>query len=739
VIDALQNETEFTYDDGNRLLSVQYPGGSTASFTYDYRGRRETVTDQNGKTTRYVYDDADRLTSVTDAESHVTKYAYDTESNPLSVTDANNRATSFEYDAYGRVMKTIYPSTLSESYAYDAIGNLASRTDRKGQTIEYVYDALDRLKQKKYPDTTHVDLIYDLLGRLKQVNDSTGTYGFAYDNLGRTTSATTEYSFLPGNPFTNTYAYDSASKRIGFTAPDGSQTAYSYDTLNQLSTLTNSWAGTFGFQHDELGRRTKLTRPNGISTGYSYNNLSHLLSVLHKAGETTVDGTSYVVDPTGNRTSKTDLPTGATSNYAYDKIYQLLNVQQGGNKTEEYTHDTVGNILSALNLGTQTYNTSNQLTSTSIGSYTYDNNGNTLTDANSRSYTWDYDNRLSQAVVPGTGTVTFKYDPFGRRIQKSSPNGTTNYVYDGSDITAEYGETGILKAKYAQGPGIDQPLAQFRSNTLGFYHADGLGSITSLTDSNGAILNTYAYDAFGNQTSTTESVGNPFRYTAREFDTETGLYYYRARYYDPQARRFISEDPIGLNGGINLYAYVGNNPLYLRDPLGLDPYAGYANGYANPSNDINAFKERAIQGAGSNAFPFNSPGSLAKALKEAHDITRLDLHGHGTIDAFFTGDPMLRIYPDHFYRLAKMIADGRIDVEKGASIHLFACHQDYNAKEFSKFLADLGRGDITVTGASGSVYPNKNETKAFVSGGMFITYKNGVPIVSAKSLSYSGK
>ncbi len=115
-----------------------------------------------------------------------------------------------------------FPSSLAEAYDYDAIGNLTSKTDRKGQTINYVDDALDRLTQKTYPDSTSVEYVYDLVGKIQQVNDPTGAYGFAYDNMGRLIGTTTSYSFLPSQTFSNTYTYDAASNRTGFTAPDGS-------------------------------------------------------------------------------------------------------------------------------------------------------------------------------------------------------------------------------------------------------------------------------------------------------------------------------------------------------------------------------------------------------------------------------------------------------------------------------------------------------------------------------------
>ena len=115
----------------------------------------------------------------------------------------------------------------------------------------------------------------------------------------------------------------------------------------------------------------------------------------------------------------------------YDPLYELTQVTQGSSTTESYSYDPVGNRLSAVGVPLYKYNSSNELTSNSSGSYTYDANGNTLTDASGKIYTWDFENRMTQAVVPGTGTVAFKYDPFGRRIQKSGPLGTTNYLYDG--------------------------------------------------------------------------------------------------------------------------------------------------------------------------------------------------------------------------------------------------------------------------------------------------------------------
>ncbi len=223
------------------------------------------------------------------------------------------------------------------------------------------------------------------------------------------------------------------------------------------------------------------------------------------------------------------------------------------------------------------YNSSNELTSTPAVSYTYDKNGNMLTKALSggtTQYAWDFENRLSSVVLPGTGgTVAFKYDPFGRRIQKAFTQGstttTTNYVYDGANSVEEVDQNAAVLARYTQGAGIDEPLAQVRSGMTSYYEQDGLGSVTSLSNSTGSLANTYVYDSFGNLTASTGSIANPFQYTGRDYDPETGLRYYRARYYSADTGRFLNEDPLGFGGGADFYSYVSNSPASFTDPLGL--------------------------------------------------------------------------------------------------------------------------------------------------------------------------
>jgi len=465
----------------------------------------------------------------------------------------------------------------TETYSYDAVGNLTRKTDRKNQLLTYTYDQLNRLSQKQYPDNSTVNYTYDNDSRLTQVTDPTGTYSFTFDNMGRLTGTTTSYAFLTSRTFTTAYSYDAASNRVGFTDPESGSTAYVYDTLNRLQTLTlpaSFGAGppSFGFGYDALSRRTSLTRPNAVNTTYGYDNLLRLLNVTHAKSGTTIDGATYTLDNAGNRTAKTDQRTAVATSYGYDSIYQLLSATQGATTTESYTYDPVGNRTASLGVASYTNNSSNELTATSNASYGYDLNGNAVTKNDSTgitTYAWDFENRLTSVTLPGSGgTVSFKYDPFGRRIYKSSASGTSIFTYDADNLIEETNASGAVVARDSQSLNTDEPLAMLRGGATSYYHADGLGSVSSLSNTSGALAQTYTYDSFGKLTSSSGSLTNPFQYTARESESETGLYYYRARYYAPELGRFLTEDSARWAENGNFYAYAKNRPSYFRDPSG---------------------------------------------------------------------------------------------------------------------------------------------------------------------------
>jgi RHS repeat-associated protein len=303
----------------------------------------------------------------------------------------------------------------------------------------------------------------------------------------------------------------------------------------------------------------------------------------------------------------------------------------------------VGNRLSSL-IGQYSVNSGNELTAAAANSYTYDSNGNMLTKTsgtNTTTYAWDFENRLSSVTLPNNGgTVSFRYDPFGRRIQKTlANNAAKNYLYDGSNIIAELNASGSVIASYTQGAGIDEPLAMRRGGYIGYYHADGLGSITSLTNPNAQTIATYTYDSFGNTTAT-EGIFNPYRYTGREQDPETGLYYYRARYYDPSIGRFLSEDPVRFWGGIDFYKYVDNSPTNATDPSGKFVYYGnwcgpdWTGGRLeeyNPSHDHNIWGVN-VMGQTYQTPYYSNPIDRLDAACQTHDICYYNCRANNPCD-----------------------------------------------------------------------------------------------------------
>jgi len=180
-------------------------------------------------------------------------------------------------------------------------------------------------------------------------------------------------------------------------------------------------------------------------------------------------------------------------------------------------------------------------------------------------YTWTAENQLTKVEKNGVEQARFAYDPLGRRVEKVAGGVTTSYTYDDEDILREL--RGTTTRKYVHGPEIDEALAVDEGSSLSYLHADGLGSIDSMTNDSGATTLARRYDAWGNLESGASEAG--YAFTGREWDPETRLYYYRARYYDPRTGRFVSEDPVRLHGGNNFYVFVAGNPVLRTDPSGL--------------------------------------------------------------------------------------------------------------------------------------------------------------------------
>jgi RHS repeat-associated protein len=323
---------------------------------------------------------------------------------------------------------------------------------------------------------------------------------------------------------------------------------------------------------------------------------------------------TYAYDAGGNRTAVTD--RSGSHAYQYDELNRLTGAKHENAPAESYAYDAAGNRESSATDPAYRYDAAGRLVAAEGAIFAYDKNGNLTsktTAGGKATYTWDIENRLVRVDLPDGGTVAYRYDPFGRRIEKNVNGTVTAYLYDGNAILMEMDASGQTTARYTHGPGIDWPLLVEREGQTFFYHADALGSVTGLTDASGNVSKSYAYDSWGRPQGLEGSAPvNPFLFAGREYDAETGLYYLRARYYDPGVGRFLSADPLdlpamlvagqspsheeallppaaaaALRGGtlgqisalraaaqrtpqtLNAYAYAVNNPIRLSDPAGL--------------------------------------------------------------------------------------------------------------------------------------------------------------------------
>lgn len=605
--------SEFEYDDHGDLAKTKDPLGRTTGYTYDPYGRIEAVVDATGGTTRYSYALTSDLIGLTDARGQTTSFEYDAfnrlskttypgggfETNTYDAaarlqthTDRRGIVSTFSYDAAGRLIgKSYSDGTPAVSYGYGTVGRLVSATNG-ADTLTWTYDLAGQVvSEQSARAATTVGYLYDDGGNRTALSlNGSAFLSYAYDDASRLLSLS-----RGSNSFV--FGYDAVNRRISLSYPNGVTTSYSYDLASRLLSLTTMLGPTpiasASYAYDKAGTRTRKTT-EALVEDYLYDDLYRLTGVNRTGGASRLWRSSY--DRVGNRTqfqaddavvtlsydngNRITSQAGGGSMTVRGQLSEAAGVKVNGQPAKLLSSSVFEAEIDAI-AGTNFFTveakdaSGNTRTNTyevdvpaAPASYTYDSNGNVTskTEASvTTTYEWDAVNRLRRVVRDGNEIASFQYDALGRRIEKTTTSGTIAYVYDGSGILRESSSTGTLS--YIQGPGIDEALArEDSSSALQYYHADGLGSIVKMTDQAGIVTLARQYDAWGNLGIGTGEPG--YAFTGREWDPETGLYYYRARYYDPRLGRFISEDPIGFDGGINLYAYVGSDPVLLRDPSG---------------------------------------------------------------------------------------------------------------------------------------------------------------------------
>jgi len=504
--DPLGREIRMQYNVADEVVSMLSPSGRSLSYTYDQRGQLSSMTDSLGNTISFEYDNRGNLNIVKDKRGHITTYTFDELFRPTSTRDP-----------LGQVM------TLS----YDAVGNVREASDRSGRRVVIDYDDIHRPATLTFADAT-VSLTYDPAGRPSRIDDTqSGFAQWVYDDANRVLSVTTPAGAV-------NYGYNAASQRTSMAAGNAS-VGYGYDTAGRLETITQG-SEVFTYSYDALSRPSGLQRPNGIRTAYEYDAVERLARLTHTnaLGQPIEDYRySYTID---------------------DEIKSVTSLSSSQL------------LPSAVNAGAA--DSANRISQFGATAYTFDPDGQTSTKSNAQGvtqYSWDGRGRLSQAALPNDQLVNYSYDALGRLGGRTENGTTTTYLYDGLNVIRDdVGTTSSVN--YLNGPGIDRKLRQSSDSTGALYFLqDHLGSTVGLTDASGSVVERSQYDPFG------QSAGSSltrFGYTGRERDALTGLLHYRSRWYDPEQGRFLTEDPIGFDGGLNLYAYVRNNPISYIDPMG---------------------------------------------------------------------------------------------------------------------------------------------------------------------------
>ncbi len=568
-----------TFDNLGALYKQLGNNGQSNEFNYDSHGNLSSITNALNNTTVSEFDSLNQLNKITDPLNATTEFSYGTDQSLQSVNDAENKKTEYEYNAFYELIKLTSPDTGTTTYTYEKAGNRLTQTDARGVTVTYTYDALNRVTSESYADVSeNVSYVYDEItngnigvGRLTSVISQGGSSTYTYNHFGRVSKET---QVIDGKTYITEYHFDASAKLTSITYPSGRVLSYTFDSLDRVSGMSSNYQNQVTTLASKMtylpfGPLNSLENGNGKILSNTYD-LDYRLTDKSVSGITT---SSYAYDLTNNITSISDsLDTGNNQTLTYDKLSRLL-LAKGGYGDLGFSYDNIGNRLTkSENSSADVYSYAEEshrlikITGTNPNNFTHDAIGNTLIKGE-LTFTYNQKGRLKTAAKDGMN-ASYEYNYRGERIAKLVNGVTTHFIYDlNGQLIAEADSNGAIQKEYIYLNG--QRLASVVSGALYYVHTDHLGTPIALTDEAGTVQWKAHYTPFGKTIIDVNNLSQNIRFPGQYFDQETGLHYNYFRDYDPEIGRYIQSDPIGLNGGINTYGYVGGNPLKYTDANGL--------------------------------------------------------------------------------------------------------------------------------------------------------------------------
>lgn len=598
-----QGTTTMTYDYWDRLIRTTTPDANYTENTYNLDSNVTDVRMEDGSHRTTTYNFLDQPSTVTvpvdnvTANNLVTTTDYDYNGRRISLTAPDGPVTTFLYNERGDLVKTTYSDGTNRQWGYDGNKNVLWRQNGRGQLTYYGYDNLNRLLSIDYNSsgTPDVTFGYRKDGLRTSMTDGMGTSTWTYNNAKQLTGmydAPTNKSL--------TYTYQAGTGRPTSTVAPGNTWSYFYDSQTRPWYTTQTMSGEIvrnSLFWDDGSVKKKLY-PNNTKTEYGYDTRGRTTSIRHA-----VDSLDYTQEQLNYQYSN-----GNVSQYS-------LSINGGASYVTNYTHDLANRLLSEVRTdsssanaynksyvytkgndrasttknstsSTYTYftNTNRFKTGEGFTVNTYDNDGNPTsitTPGGTWTLTYDEDSRLTQ-IVKSNGTTSFKYNGDGHRVERATPTSTYRYLLNGDNVVLTTTTSYNIQAYYTPGIGY------FSGGQMHFYQENALGSALVVRDAAGNWESLTEYDAYGEEYDINGTQKSDFRFAGSHGyikDDETGMELLGARYYLPVLGRFLNQDPIGLSGGLNLYAYCDNSPLQKLDPDGRQA-RDYASAYMN-----NLFKD----------------------------------------------------------------------------------------------------------------------------------------------------